>query len=181
MGLSKLPGTTSVRLTPFQTTLNGFTNAFVTKFDGTTFAPVYSTYLGGDGVDIAWFIAVDDAGSVYVTGETDSTTFPTSGGTTYGPNKLVGARNAFVTKFTPPGTALAYSVYLGGTSEDFGFGIAVDPGHHIYLAGYTTSGNWPVKNAIKSTPAALGSAFVAKLRQVIDIVGPILTPLLLSD
>lgn len=165
------------KVTPFQATLNGFTNAFVTKFDGTTFAPVYSTYLGGDGVDIAWFLAVDNAGSVYVTGETDSTNFPTAGSLQ---NKLVGARNAFVTKFTPLGTGLAYSIYLGGTSEDYGFGIAVDSGQHIYLTGFTTSADWPVKNAIKSTPAPLGSAFVAKLTQT-SIVGPIIMNLLLSD
>ena len=107
----------------FQTTSGGGYDAFVTKLNPTG-TVVYSTYLGGSGDEIGWGIAVDTAGYAYVTGQTDSTDFPTTTGafqTTSG-----GGYDAFVTKLNPTGTALVYSTYLGGTLNDWGDDIAVD-------------------------------------------------------
>jgi hypothetical protein len=147
----------------FQTALGGVgaQNAFVTKFDaaGTT---VYSTYLGGNISDTAWFIAVDALGNAYVTGETSSSNFPVR--SPY-QNTLKGAINAFVTKLNPGGTDLSYSTYLGGTTTDYGFGIAVNSLRTAYVAGYSTSTNFPTKNPYQATPApaSTGAAFVTKL------------------
>src|SRR5207302_5318250 len=84
----------------------------------------YSTYLGGSGQEIGEGIVVDASGNAYVTGETDSTDFPTTAGavqTTFG-----GVRDAFVTKLNAAGTALVYSPYLRGSGVEERVGGAVD-------------------------------------------------------
>jgi hypothetical protein len=164
-------------VTPFQASLNGLTNAFVTKFNATGTA-VYSTYLGGDGEDFAWFIALGNGGIVYVTGQTSSTNFPTVGALQ---NTLTGFPNAFVTKLNASGTTLAYSTYLGGTVSDYGFGIAVNF-LKAYVTGFTQSTDFPTLNAFQatapdSTPS--GTAFVTAVRST-DITGTYMV-LLLDD
>ena len=92
----------------------------MTKLDASGAALGYSTYLGGSGDDDGDGIAVDGAGSAYVTGATASTNFPTTAGafdTTYN-----GVRDAFVTKLDASGAALGYSTYLGGSGDDRGLG-----------------------------------------------------------
>jgi hypothetical protein len=161
----------------FQTTLQGAINAFVTKFSPTG-TLVYSTYLGGDISDVAWFIAVDAAGNAYVTGETSSSNFPLNGPVQ---NTLNGAINAFVTKLNAGGTGLLSSTYLGGNATDYGFGIAVDSAARAYVAGYTTSTDFPTLNPFQATPAltSTGAAFVTKLQSAGGITGAL--SLLLLD
>jgi hypothetical protein len=157
---------------PFQPHNNGYpysSNAFVTKFDPTGQALVYSTYLGGSGTDGASGIAVDSSGHAYVTGSTESTDFPTKN--PFLPHlrcSFDGCSNAFVTKFDPTGTALVYSTYLGGSGvppyfSDRATGIAVDSSGHTYVTGQTSSTDFPTKNPFQphlGTP--YGNAFVAK-------------------
>jgi hypothetical protein len=136
----------------------------------------YSTFLGGEHSDIANAIAVDSAGSTYVTGETDSTMFPlrnpfdpTIGGGTCGFG--FPCRDAFVAKLNPAGTKLVYATYLGGNSDDMGRGIAVDPSGNAYVTGNTASANFPTQNPIQATfgggtcseIGCIGDAFVTKL------------------
>jgi hypothetical protein len=119
-------------------------DAFVTKLNATGTALVYSTYLGGNGDDFSRSIAVDGAGAAYVTGHTFSTDF-TAGCTapcvvldaTQGEGSF--PTDAFVTKLDPTGSALVYSTYLGGNSEDTGTGIAVDAAGAAYVTGGTSS------------------------------------------
>src|SRR5947209_5338677 len=103
-------------------------------------ALVYSTYLGGNDSDSGTGIAVDGAGSAYVTGYTQSSNFPTQ--TPYQATPR-GGQTAFVTKLTPAGNALAYSTFLGGTGTDHGLGIAVDGAGSAYVTGDTTSTDFP--------------------------------------
>jgi hypothetical protein len=135
-------------------------NAFVTKLSADGTALVYSTYLGG-GVDEGFGIAVDSSGSAYVTGYTYSTAFPTKNPLQA---NLAGDADIFVTKFSPDGTALVYSTYLGGSNLDQAFGIAVDTSGNAYVTGQTASTDFPKVNAFQ--PAYGGGtadAFVAKL------------------
>ena len=157
-------GTSSINfpvLNPFQAFFpGGAVDAFVTKVNATGSALVYSTYLGGGGDDQGFDITVDASGNAYVTGQTDSTDFPTAI-----PIQVVnrGLSDAFVTKLNAAGNDLDYSTYLGGSSSDFGFGIAVDASGNAYVTGQTDSTDFPTAIPIQSANGALGDAFVAKL------------------
>ncbi len=146
--------------TPYQATLQGSSNAFVSKLTPAGNALVYSTYLGGSRIDRATSIAVDGAGSAYVTGDTLSTNFPTQ--SPYQAT-LPGSDNAFVTKLTPAGNALVYSTYLGGSNLDFGAGIAVDGVGSAYITGITYSTNFPTQAPYQATLRGRQNAFVTKL------------------
>ncbi len=151
-----------IELPPFQATYGGGgSDAFVTVLTAEGNALVYSTYLGGSGVDWANGIAVDEAGSAYVTGVTSSSNFPTKNpfqGTFGG-----GTFDAFVTKLAAAGNSLVYSTYLGGSGIDFGAGIAVDALGNAYLTGSTSSTNFPAVNSFQPTSGGGEDAFVTKL------------------
>jgi hypothetical protein len=122
--------------------LQGTSDAFVTKFsaDGTTL--VYSTYLGGTGADSANAIALDST-KACVTGATDSTDFPA----TNNPQPtLGGGTDAFVAELSATGNSLAYATYIGGASDEIGYGVAVDS-TGIYVVGSTSSTDFPIANA----------------------------------
>jgi hypothetical protein len=155
----------------YQTTLHGFGNSFVTEFDPTGSALVYSTYLGGSTFENGSGIAVDNTGSAYVTGTTESTDFPvTPGAFQAACGKPYQCEAAFVAKLNPSGSELVYSTYLGGNWNDFGYAVAVDGGGNAYVTGQNYSRNFPVtpgafqtacKNS-KSHCEAYGNAFVTK-------------------
>lgn len=155
----------------FQSTLDGFNNAFVTELNPTLSAPLYSTYLGGNGTDQGNGIAVDSSGNIFVTGTTlkiglSPNTFPTTPGafqTTYGG----GFSDAFVARFDPSltGTStLIYSTFLGGTKGDGGHSIAIDSSLNAYVTGSTASSNFPIiSGAYQSILLGVQNAFVTKL------------------
>ncbi|HEX7176663.1 MAG TPA: SBBP repeat-containing protein [Pyrinomonadaceae bacterium] len=128
---------------------------------------VYSTYLGGSNTDLARAIAVDSSGRAYVTGYTNSTNFPTANAFQASLNGTAGAfgnRDVFVTKLNAEGTAFVYSTYLGGSGGEEARGIAVDSLGSAYVAGFTSSTNFPIANAIQATKGATNEdAFVTKL------------------
>jgi beta-propeller repeat-containing protein len=135
----------------------------------------FSTYLGGSGEDQGGSIAVDGAGSAYITGYTSSLDFPTTPGavqTTRGGTSFVG--DVFVTKLDPAGSAIVYSTYLGGSDYEHGNGIAVDSAGNAYVAGQTRSADFPTTaGALRTTfagPAGDSDGFVAKL----DATGAVL-------
>jgi hypothetical protein len=144
-----------------QSQLKGTIDAFVTKI-GPPGNPVYSTYLGGGGDDIANGIAVDAAGWAYVTGRTSSTNFPLQNPLQ---NALKGDDDAFVAKldYVSGSLALVYSTYLGGLAHDEGYGIAVDAAGCAYVAGYTLSADFPTMNPLQGAKGGNFDAFVAKL------------------
>lgn len=123
---------------------------------------VYSTYLAGSGSNEGTSIAVDPAGNAYVTGVTDSLSFPTTTGA-FKTNQS-GGRDVFVTKINAAGSTLSYSTYLGGSLDDEGYGIAVDTAGNAYVAGTTASPNFPTTTgALQTTNNGATDAFVTKL------------------
>ncbi|MGA2587815.1 MAG: SBBP repeat-containing protein [Candidatus Aminicenantales bacterium] len=111
----------------------------------------YSTYLGGNSDDYGQGIAVDGSGNAYVTGYTLSTNFPTLN--QYQTDKA--NTDVFVTKIdtTKSGNdSLVYSTYLGGSSQDYGYGIAVDGSGNAYVTGYTSSTDFPTLNQYQTDP-----------------------------
>src|SRR5207302_1051020 len=145
-----------------RTTCGRGAHAVVTKSNPTGSGLFYSTYLGGSSNDRGLGIAVDSGGHAYVTGRTNSMNFPTTPGalqTTSG-----GGFDAFVTKLNATGSALLYSTYLGGSGNDQGRGIVVDPGGHAHVTGLTFSANFPTTTgAFQTTSGGGGDAFVTKL------------------
>jgi len=125
----------------FQRVFNGFaTNAFVTKFNFSGSGLLYSTYLGGsDQVwgDKAYGIAVDSAGSAYVTGYAGSRDFPTTAGAFQ-----ISPGGTFVTKLNQNGSALVFSTYLG--VRGLASAIAVDGAGDAYVTGDAESSGFPV-------------------------------------
>jgi uncharacterized repeat protein (TIGR01451 family) len=134
---------------------------------------VYSTYLGGSGIDGArtrgsgnGAIAVDPAGNIHVAGRTLSTNFPTTVGVFS--RELLGGIDAFVAKFDTNG-ALAFATYLGGRGDEGGrleseFAIAADAAGNVYVAGDTDSPNFPATvSAWQPALRGLTDAFVTKL------------------
>jgi hypothetical protein len=122
---------------PFQGSLNGTVDVFVTKLSPAGNVLVYSTYLGGDDIDWGYAIALDTDNYAYVTGFTQSLVFPTQN--PYQPAFGGGVKDAFVTKLSQNGASLVYSTYLGGSGDELGEGIAVDSNDNAYVDGYTDS------------------------------------------
>jgi hypothetical protein len=146
----------------FQTRNRGGADVFVTKLNAAGTALVYSTYIGGSNDDAGYGIAVDGSGNAYVTGYTNSTNYPVTPGAFQTRNG--GGADVFVTKLNAAGTALVYSTYIGGSSDDVGRGIAVDGSGNAYVTGYTNSTNYPVTpGAFQTRNGGGADVFVTKL------------------
>jgi hypothetical protein len=145
-----------------------FGNGFITKFNATGSALVYSTYIGPG---IANDIAIDASGSAYVTGSTLSTVFPITPGaaqpTCTGCN--LARSDAFVMRMNPTGSALIYSTYLGGSIDEVGTSIAVDQNQNAYVTGRTESSiasmvPFPTTpGAFQTTAQGIPDGFVTKV------------------
>ncbi len=127
----------------YQTTNNGLQNAFLSEFNSTGNL-IYSTYLGGTSSTYVGNIAVDNEGTVYITGNTESPDFPTTSNayqTTYS-----GVTDAYLSEFNSSGN-LIYSTYLGGNSkfgaDTYGYGVAVDNNGNVFITGTTFSPTFP--------------------------------------
>ncbi len=130
----------------------------------------YGTYLGSsEGYNyLRQDIAVDLVGNTFVTGDTYSSTFPTTPGA-FDPDTN-GRSDAFVTKLNPAGDALVYSTFLGGSEDEVGRSIVVDDAGCAYITGSTKSADFPVTPGAFDTTyhgggSLYGDAYVVKLNQ----------------
>jgi subtilisin-like proprotein convertase family protein len=156
------------RLDAFQPSNAGYEDGFITKLsaDGTQLR--FSTFLGGENTDFTGAVAVDAAGDIYVTGRTQSNSFPTVNpfqqfcGVSFNPPTR--CRDAFVTKLRGDGSALIYSTYLGGADGDEGHSIDVDAGGHAVVGGGTASTDFPLMRPLQPSGGGYDNsdAFVAK-------------------
>ncbi|MHB1001081.1 MAG: DUF7948 domain-containing protein [Armatimonadota bacterium] len=145
----------------FDTTKNGADELFVSKLNTSGTGLEYSTYLGRAYTQKA-SIAIDDQGCAYIAGSTDNATFPTTSGAY--DESSGGSRNAFVTKFNATGSALVYSTFIGGTSEEITYDVAVDQDYCAYIAGLTLSSDYPVTpDAFDTSSNGNEDGFVTKL------------------
>lgn len=143
-----------------QTTNRGNADAFISHLAGDGAALIYSTYLGGSGGDFGRGIAVDASGNASIIGRTISFDFNTRN--PFQPNNR-GDFDAFVAKVDPLGSDLIFSTYLGGTLEDLGYGIAVDPRGDIYVTGDTRSTNFLTVSPLQPSNRGGIDAFVSKI------------------
>lgn len=122
----------------------------------------YTTYLGGSGRDSGLGISVDSQGFAYVTGYTESTEFPVTPGAFQ--TTFAGSHDVYITKFAPDGGSLVYSTFLGGSSVQTGYGIALDAAGCAYVAGGTRSTDFPVTpGAFQTTLPGSDAVFVSKI------------------
>ncbi len=144
---------------------NQDSDAFVTEINSSGSALVYSTYLGGGNLDWGQAIAVDLAGNAYVTGATKSPDFPLANPLQAICGGCPGSADAFVAEISPNGGALLRATYLGGSSTDHGYDIAVDITGDIYVTGFTYSSDFPTTQGAYQTSLGPGgaSAFVTKI------------------
>jgi Beta-propeller repeat len=139
----------------------GLSDCFVSKLAVGGNSLLYSTYLGGSALDLCTGIAIDAASDVYVTGTTHSTNFPINMALQ---SNLKGIASAFVAEINPSGGALWYSTYLGGSVVDNGNAIAVDGLGSAFIAGSTSSPDFPTTaGAAQTVLAGTYNAFVSKL------------------
>jgi hypothetical protein len=136
----------------------GSLDAYVIKMHVPTRTIVYATYLGSSGSDIGYGIAVDSVGNAYVTGAANGPDFPLQN--SFQTASLNG--DAFVTKLNAAG-GLVYSTLLGGAGGESGKAIALDGLNSAYIAGLTTSSDFPLHTPFRSTSAGRLDIFVTKL------------------
>ena len=143
----------------------GLADIFVTKVDAAGANILYSTYVGGSGLDRADGIAIDPSGNAYVVGRVDSTStnFPTTPGS-FAPTYRGGDFDGVVFKLNPQGNGLVYSAFLGGEQNDSTEGIAVDASGVAYVTGGTKSNSFPVTvNAYQGQRAGDTDAYLTKI------------------
>ncbi|MCP4573469.1 MAG: hypothetical protein GY838_14020 [bacterium] len=130
-------------------------DAFVAKFSPDLSELLAVTYLGGDGVDHAYRVVVDSVGQVLISGFTDSTDLPATGGAY---DHGGAATDGFVARFDADLTTLLDMVRIGGTGSDYAYSIVIDGAGRVYLAGETSSNDLPVTGGAYATSRATGSA-----------------------
>jgi hypothetical protein len=139
-------------------------DAFVAKVKADGTGLVYCSYIGGGGLEEGYGIAADASGNAYITGQTSSTDFPVTAGSslTFG-----GSQDAFVAKVNADGTELVYSGCIGSSGDEEGHGIAVDGSGSAYVTGWTFAGSatsdFPVVVGPDLTYNGSQDVFVAKL------------------
>jgi hypothetical protein len=140
-----------------QPVYGGAGDAFVTKLNAQGSALVYSTYMGGQGLDWGLELALAGQDEVYVTGLTQSTNFPLAN-----PFQalLGGPEDAFVSHLTTEGSGLVYSTYLGGNHFDNGEGIQIDRWGQAWVTGKTSSADFPLERPIQGSLLGGADLFV---------------------
>ncbi len=152
----------------YQTTNAGMYDVFITKLNSTGSSLIFSTFLGGTEDDHCWCIKFDNNGSIYVMGYTNSYDFPTTPGAFKTSHNMGFTANfdIFVSKINASGTALIYSTYVGGTSDDFAKSFDLDNQNNIYITGFTLSTDFDVTSGAYQTTFSSSNreeAFVTKL------------------
>ncbi len=130
---------------------------FLTKLTSSGSGIIYSTYLGGKGIDFGGHLAPGSDNSIFLTGTTWSDDFPTRN--SYSSSRA-GKYDAFAVKFSSAGSTLLYSTYLGGEGVDFGNDITVDQSGAACVAGFTVGSGFPSLNPLWKRNDEEGDAFI---------------------
>jgi hypothetical protein len=145
---------------PYQSTLNGSEDAYVSHLSTTGSVLIYSTFLGGGDIEEARGIRVDRDGRAWVMGKTYSTDFPTV--RPLQPS-LLGADDNFISQFTLNGDNLLFSTYLGGSDGENPYAMVIDRNDSIYISGLTHSTDFPLCDPFQPAfGGGLYDAFVSK-------------------
>ena len=144
----------------------GVFDAFVAKF-GSSGALGFSSYLGGGGRDEAAAVAVDATGATFVVGFTASDNFPVAD---FGfQHTRGGGEDGFVSKVDAVGSALTFSSFLGGSSNDRAQGVAVTSTGAVFVVGFTGSTNFPTLRPTQPNKSGGNDAFFTELSGIGDL------------
>jgi len=145
-------------------------DAFVAKLNATGSALIYSTYMGGSGLDSGSSIAVDADGNAVIAGATSSLDLPVVNAIqpAHGGGPQV-SFDALFAKLNPQGAAL-FITYFGGSQDDIATGVKVHSTGAIYIAGQTSSQDFPTVEALQPTYGGSQDCFVAKLNDSGQVV-----------
>jgi hypothetical protein len=155
---SDFPTTTNA----YNSTFGGLFDMFILKFSGANGSLLYSSYVGGSGLDSAFSIAFDSRGDVWVAGTTESSDFPLSASPLYPVHN--GSLDTFLIQLSKNGTTLLYSTFFGGTDDDYGYEVLVDSSDDVWVSGSTYSTNFPTTpDAYKNTTSGDSDIYLLKL------------------
>jgi len=149
----------------FSRTMTGAGDAFISKVSSNGSSLIYSTFLGGSGLDYASAIKVGPTGHAFVTGTIGGAgNFPTAGGPLS--SNPGGTADVFISVFHPLGETLSYSTYFGGSGADEGNALVLDTSGNLFVTGRTTSTNFPVTPGVfDSTANGQDDVFAAKFSE----------------
>lgn len=122
---------------------------------------IFSSFIGGTATDVTHAITVNSANNVYIAGFTESTDFPVVSGVQTNIGGSGG--DAFIARLNNNGVTMSFATYLGGSTIDYASSIVLDSSDNIYVAGVTTSGDFPNSNAVQTSLLGSSDMFVAKL------------------
>lgn len=146
-GSTDFPGVTGSSL---QSTNAGGDDLFLAKLNSGGTSLVYATYFGTSSGEWLQEMRLDGSANIYLTGETQSTTWPGVTGSS-AQSSNAGSYDIYVTKLNSTATAITWSTFLGGTGYDASAGVGIDSSGNVYVGGMTNSTNFPVSSAIQST------------------------------
>ncbi len=135
-------------------------DAFVAKLNPAGSALLYSTYLGGAAREEAVAVAVDASESAFLVGRTFSSDFPALNSMQ---GNMAGRTDGFVARLNGSGSALLYSTFLGGSDRDRAESIAVDPSGTAFVAGYTSSTDFPMASPLQGRKAGFTDTFIVRI------------------
>jgi len=140
------------------------TDSYIMKLSMNESTPeiLFSTYIGGNGVDYPTDLCLDSEGNVYITGRTESENFPITE-SAYD-NELSSTSDLFLSVFSPDGSKLLYSTYIGGNSTEWAFCIGLSNTSEIVIAGTTRSVDFPTEAAYDDTYSGGTDIFVLKIQ-----------------
>ena len=137
-------------------TLSGEEDCFFMKLYPNASKIMYSTYLGGPLHDEARFIRIDANGSIYIVGQTKSSTFPTTSGAF--DQTINGGTDIFVTKINPNDWSLNYSTFIGTSEGDYPTAMEVNSLGQVLIAGGTWSSTYPTTGGAYDTSFNYGGS-----------------------
>lgn len=149
----------------YDRTFNGATDIILVQLNATGQQLVFSTYFGGNSHDLPRGLAVDGAGEIYMAGYTQSVDFPTTEGAFQ--RTFRGIQDAFLARFSQSGKRLVFSTLLGGSGQEVAFGLSIEPGGRLLVAGQTTSTDFPTTTgAYQTTMRGVTNAYVTRFNSV---------------